>query len=87
MRKLNALPEHELFKVLARKIPWMIKYYRIKIFIQRDAAHFVYIEYKSVQVTYFGVIETEFLCRLPARLVPPAIAEEHAADIEKQDLY
>src|SRR6185437_8000763 len=84
MRKFHALLVNELFKVFAGKITRMVKNDRIEILVQRDAANFIYIEYKSVQGVYLVVVQAEFFRGLFPRLVPPAVAKQHAADVEKQ---
>src|SRR6185312_924480 len=84
MRKFHALLVNKLLKVFAGKITRMVKNDRIEVLVQRDAANFIYIEYKSVQGVYLVVVQAEFFGGLFPRLMPPAVAEQHAADIEKQ---
>lgn len=84
MRKLHALLINEFFKILAGKITRMVKNYRIEVLVQRNTANFIYIEYKIVEGVYLVVVEAKlFGCNFP-RLMPPAVAEQHAADVEKQ---
>src|ERR1700750_3244675 len=65
----------------------MVKYHRIQVFVERDGAGLVYVKNERMQARHLSVIDTEFFGSLTARLVPPAIGEQHTANIKKQEFY
>jgi len=85
--QFNALPVNKLLKIFPGEITRVIKYYGVQVLVERDAANFIYIEYKIVQGIHLIVIEVKLFRRFFARFMPPAIAEQNPADVEKKDLY